>query len=88
MSGTQTNYLNSMCPASGYVTARKNCGKSICPAPGKMCGSDCVLYIIWPASAYVTVRKSYRKSICPAGALKICRSDCAARGKYAEILIC
>ena len=36
VSGARTNYRNSMCPASGYVTARKNCCKPIfCPAPGK-----------------------------------------------------
>ena len=43
-----------------------------------ICGSNCVLYIIWPP-AYGTVRKSYCKSICPAGALKIYRSDCVRR---------
>ena len=64
-----------MCPASGYVTAQKTCCKPICLAPGKIGGSDCVLYIICPASVDVTVRKNYRKSIYPAGALKICRSD-------------
>ena len=48
-SGARTNYRNSMCPASGYVTARKNCCKPICPAPGKIGGSDCVLNIICPA---------------------------------------
>ena len=68
VSGARTNYRNSMCPASGYVTARKNCCKPICPAPGKIRGSDCVLYIICPASVDVTVRKNYRKSIYPAGA--------------------
>ena len=50
VSGAQTNYRNSMCPASGYVTARKNCCKSICPAPRKIGGSD---YIICPASVDV-----------------------------------
>ena len=54
VSGTRTNYSNSMCPASGYVTARKNCCKPICPAPGKIGGSDCVLNIICPASVDVT----------------------------------
>ena len=54
VSGARTNYRNSMCPASGYVTARKNCCKPICPAPGKTGGSDCVLYIICPASVDVT----------------------------------
>ena len=54
VSGARTNYRNSMCPASGYVTARKNCCKPICPAPGKIGGSDCVLYIICPASVDVT----------------------------------
>ena len=29
VSGARTNYRNSMCPASGYVTARKNCCKPI-----------------------------------------------------------
>ena len=42
VSGAWTNYRNSMCPASGYVTTRKNCCKPICPAPGKIGGSDCV----------------------------------------------
>ena len=50
VSGTRTNYRNSMCPASGYVTARKNGYKPICPTPGKMGGSDCVRHIICPAS--------------------------------------
>ena len=54
VSGARTNYRNSMCPASGYVTARKNCCKPICPAPGKIGGSDCVLNIICPASVDVT----------------------------------
>ena len=88
-----------MCPAPGqitvilcvrraaYVTARKNCCKPICPAPGKI-GSDCVLYIICPASVDVTVRKNYRKSIYPAGVLKKVALTSTVRGKYAEILIC
>ena len=54
VSGARTNDRNSMCPASGYVTARENCCKPICPAPGKIGGSDCVLYIICPASVDVT----------------------------------
>ena len=70
-----------MCPASGYVTARKNCCKPICPVPGKIGGSDCVLYIICPASVDVTVRKNYRNSMYPVGALKICRSDGVRRSE-------
>ena len=50
VSGARTNYRNSMCPASGYVTARTNCCKPICPAPGKIGGSDCVRHIICPTS--------------------------------------
>ena len=50
VSGARTNYHNSMCPASGYVTARKNCCKPICPAPGKIGGSNCVRHIICAAS--------------------------------------
>ena len=57
VSGARTNYRNSMCPASGYVTARKNCCKPICPARRRnrsLGGSDCLLYIICPASVDVT----------------------------------
>ena len=54
VSGARTNYRNSMCPASGYVTARKNCCKPICPAPGKIGGTNRALYIICPASVDVT----------------------------------
>ena len=70
MSGARTNYRNSMCPVSVYVTARKNYCKPICPAPGKIGGSDCVpvLNIICPASVDVTGIRL------PASALKICRS--------------
>ena len=32
-----------ICPASGHVTVRKSCRKSICPAGAlKICRSDCV----------------------------------------------
>ena len=64
MSGARTNYRNSMCPASVYVTVRKNCCKPICPAPGKIGGSDCILNIICPASVDVTGIRL--PQICPA----------------------
>ena len=80
-SGARTNYRNSMCPASGYVTARKNCCKPIvgyqpiCPAPGEIGGSDCVLYLtLFVRRVSTSQELDCRKSICPASALKICRS--------------
>ena len=54
VSGARTNRRNSMRTASGYVTVRKNCCKPICPALGKIGGTDCALYIICPASVDVT----------------------------------